>query len=622
MACDRTEEDVLSYVYGELTEDEAREFAEHLTSCERCAETERRYRAVMAELDVVADAEPPPELARKIAALVPAASTTRHWRPDLITRRLKWLAAAAALVVVVALYFIPWGGVLRPAYAEEIRVEKLPGGYEITVFSSKDGAPPPPRPLMERQAAQRRSHTGNRPFQVMGVEQFRASAQTDEYRFLDYLSGDTWPRDTGLALVRDRREIWNLKRGDNIVRFTDVAARIDPTSVSWTSDTDPVGTRVVEQNYEFDLASADAILERYIDKKITCRVATDKGMETVEGHLASYDPRELVLAEEAGSGKVETLARENVREVMFGELPEGLLTKPTLVWKLRTKTPGEHKSTLMYLTAGMSWFAKYVVVVGPDDVLDLDGWVSLTNRSGSTYENARLKLIAGDVHRVEPEPQPRRAARRWLEADAARTGEATGFVEKAFFEYHLYTLGRRTTIRDRQTKQIELLSRSGAKSTRRYVYSGGRDVNVVLEVWNKEDNHLGMPLPKGEVSLMARDGSGELELIGKCTIDHTPKDEKIKLTIGRAFDIAAERTQTAQRRTGPRSDVVSIRVNIRNHKGADVTVDVVERIGRADWSMRTASHEYDKKDFQTLEFHVPVKANSESALTYTVDRRW
>jgi len=377
MACERAEEEILSYLYGELDESEAAELAAHLAGCERCAATEKRYRAVIADLDRLTDLAPPPALARKVAALAAAREARRRRRYV----ALRWAAAAAAVLVALVVVFAPRRTDTHKAFAKPVRVEKLPGGYEITVFSSESGAPPPGY-LGERWT--RQTAPG---YDVATNVQFGTLGRGRR-------------RDAGLALVRDRRRVWNLAKGDNVVRFTDVAALIDPTSARWMSDTDPERTKVVEQNYEFDLASAATILKRYVDKEISCTVATEKGLDTVKGYLASFDDSSLVLSAEPGGGETTIVERRNVREILFAKLPDGLLAKPTLVWKLRTPTPGDHKSTLMYLTGGMAWEANYVAVVGKGDTLDLKGWVTLTNRSGSTYKDARLKLIAGDVHRV------------------------------------------------------------------------------------------------------------------------------------------------------------------------------------------------------------------------------
>lgn len=440
-----------------------------------------------------------------------------------------------------------------------------------------------------------------------------------------------------LALVRDLRDL-ALKVGVNEIQFTEVAALIDPTSVRFRSLTDPAGTYVLEQNYEYDVVGTSKLLQKYVDQQIT--VVTEDGT-TYEGYLLS-GAQDLILGSTATGGSVSVVKLNNVREIKFPALPEGLLTKPTLVWKVQAEKAGTHQSELTYMTRGINWYANYVAVVNEkDDGLSLNGWVTLDNQSGATYEDAKLKLIAGDVNVVT-------AAREDQVYYAAPTATPQGvgktFTEQSFFEYHLYTLQRPATIKDQQTKQIEFTSAPAVSATKFYVYDGAQmggwryyspimdqgygtqsnpKVYVMLEFLNAAENNLGIPLPKGVVRVYKENPEGGAEFIGEDQIDHTPKDERILLHLGDAFDLVGERKQTNFLRPGDRTIEESYEIKLRNHKDEDVEIRVVERMFRwSEWSIIQSDHEYEKKDARTIEFRVAVPKDGEVTITYTVRYRW
>jgi len=450
-------------------------------------------------------------------------------------------------------------------------------------------------------------------------------------------------RATGQAIVKDHRLILNLRAGDNIVRFTDVAATIDPTSVRLVSTTDPINTQVVEQNFEFDLASADALLRRYIDGQIICIFKDGK---EVTGYLAAYDDSGLVLAAEppaaAGPRKAratQSINRAELQALRLSELPAELLVKPTLVWKLRTKVAGRHDTTLTYLCGLINWQADYVVVVIPGDGqkpdrIDLTGWVTIDNRSGATYDKAGLKLIAGDVSRkTDPwavRPQGRRQVleEELLDFDSSvelRLGHARReFVEKSFFEYHLYTLSAASTVRDQQIKQLSLLQRKGVEAGRRYVYdpqSTGAAVAVELTAKNEKDNRLGMPLPKGRVMLEQRDSDGESALVGRVSIDHTAVKEEIKLPFGNAFDVAGEFRTIEGVQLARNHRVETNEMRIRNHKTEAIHVRAIGRLG-AGGTVTQSSLPFQQHDSKSVYFEFALKANAEQVIVYTVDYQY
>lgn len=446
----------------------------------------------------------------------------------------------------------------------------------------------------------------------------------------------------GYAVVRQGEHIM-LSDPRSTVRFTDVAALIDPTTVSFQSLTDP-DTRVLEQNYQFDLVSTEKLMERYVDREITVEQTHGDTVETVKGTLLSVDGG-LVLGQEKGGVQV-LRGASNIR---FPELPGGLITRPTLVWDVATDSPGKHEVRVRYQTAGMTWWADYNLVyhegsTANECVLDVGAWVSIINQSGAGYENARLKLVAGDVHRAT---QPSAPAPRYEMMARAAPAES-GFEEKAFFEYHLYTLGRRTTLPDNSTKQIELFPAAhGVQCEKKLVYYGLSDVgrrfapnpvvdrnygtqsnkkvDIYLGFENKQANGLGIPLPAGRVRVNKEDAAdGSLEFIGEDVIDHTPRDEDVLIELGSAFDVVGERKQVDFRVDNTRRWMQeTIEIQLRNHKEQSVRVEVKENLYRwVNWRITDHSHDYQRRDARTVVFPVQVPADGEVTVRYTARYTW
>jgi hypothetical protein len=437
-----------------------------------------------------------------------------------------------------------------------------------------------------------------------------------------------------LGLVRETRS-FDLQKGVADIEAEDVAAHIDPTSVHFKSLTSPGGVTVLEQDFEYDLISQDKLLEKYLGKEIELEQRlgpNGEKKETVRGTLLSNEGGRVLLSD----GRILV---NPPGDAVLPKLPEGLRSKPTLLWKLRSDRGGSNECELSYLTEGLGWHADYVTVVSPkDDSMDLNAWVTIDNRSGAAYKDAKLKLVAGDVHRSQPAPRPMMYAK----AMAAAAPEAN-FAEKAFFEYHLYTLQRPTTLADNETKQVELAEAAGVPLTKEYLYDGsggimwpggGRylspewgnnsaaKVAVTLQFANAKSAGLGIPLPQGRVRVYKKDDDGALEFIGEDQIDHTPKDEKVRLHLGDAFDVVGERKRT-DLQTGKNSLDESFEIRLRNHKEDPITVKVVERLYRwSEWKIENASQKFTKKDAQTIEFAVPVKPDGESVVTYTVHYSW
>ncbi len=407
-----------------------------------------------------------------------------------------------------------------------------------------------------------------------------------------------------LALVRDSRT-FALEEGENDVEVADVSALLDPTSVHLTGE----GIRVLEQNFEYDLASADRILKRYLDQTVT---AVLEGGDAFTGRLVNYSGGSLVLVADSG---VMVLSRERMDRIDFPELPGGLRTRPTLVWRLSSESAGERAVTLSYLTNGMQWHAEYVALVNEDDTaLDLSAWVSLENNSGASYEDATLQLVAGDVHRAV---EPMDGRRREYHAMAAKAPEMA-FEEESLFEYHLYSLNRPVTVKDRQTKQVTLFPTTEVEEIEKiYRYRGGEKVGVTLEFKNAKSIGLGMPLPRGKLRVFKGDSKGGAQFIGEDFVDHTPKDETIELLLGNAFDLAAERAVLDHRKISSRVTEETIEVKLRNHKDEAVEIIVEERL-HGDWKILSSTHDHEKESAWKVEFRVPIEPDGESVLNYVV----
>ena len=448
----------------------------------------------------------------------------------------------------------------------------------------------------------------------------------------------------GYALVRDDRT-FNLKTGRNLLRVTDVPALIDPTTVSFASLTDPKGTRVVEQSFEFDLTSTSKLLSRFLDREISVDQVRGASVEAVGGTLVGTQGG-LILKQPDGSIRVV----EQHAGIKLPSLPGGLISKPTLVWDIDTQSAGSHKARMAYQTGGMTWWTDYNLTYSeaPNQAckLDVGAWVTLVNQSGATYTDAKLKLIAGDVQRAEPPLRYPAAAP--AQALRAEMKAADGFAEKAFFEYHLYTLRRPTTLPDNSTKQIELFPLApgvGCEKTLVYYGLGSRypvygspmtdrnfgvqsnkKVDVYLRFRNAKANGLGVPLPAGRLRVSKLDtADNSLEFIGEDLIDHTARDEMVQVKLGSAFDVVGERKQLDFRiDTTAKWIEEDIEVRVRNQKPDEtVTVIVKENLYRwSNWSITKKSHEFTKEDSRTVHFPVRLAPKAEGVVRYTVRYTW
>jgi hypothetical protein len=426
-----------------------------------------------------------------------------------------------------------------------------------------------------------------------------------------------------LGLVKDTREA-RLDAGMLEVQFADVAALIDPTSVHLKSLTDPAGLRILEQNYEYDLLTSAKLLEKFVGK--TVRLYQSNGTYQDARLLSTNGPIYEI------NGQIHM---GHSGQVVLPALPENLVSKPTLMWLLRSARAATQRVEASYLTGGISWKSDYVMVINPADTrADLTGWVTIDNKSGSTYSNAALKLVAGDINRAVDRRRDGRLMEMAAKAASVELADRD-FKSEGFFEYHLYTLDGRTTIKDNQTKQLALMAASEVPVDKHFIYYGAADyyrtqygvpmsnqkVGVYLELKNSKENRLGQPLPRGKVRVYKADTSGSQQLIGEDWIDHTPKDEKIRIKMGEAFDVVGQRTQKDWKRIASNLYEVEWEITLRNHKQEAVTVEVIEPMP-GDWEVLRASHPHEKIQAFTAQWKIPVAKDGESKLSYRIRVRF
>ena len=425
-----------------------------------------------------------------------------------------------------------------------------------------------------------------------------------------------------LGLVRDVRET-RLPAGVSSVQFMDVAALIDPTSVHLVSLTDRPGLGILEQNYEYDLLSSEKLLEKYVGR--TVRLQTSDGLSREARLLTTRGPVFDI------DGQIHLGHRG---QIVLPALPDNLVAQPTLVWLLKNRTDRPQRVEASYLTGGLNWKADYVMVLGPgDDRADVTGWVTVENTSGATYANAALKLVAGDVNRVAESRKLQRAMETAAATPAAMADRA--FVSEGLFEYHLYTLDARTTIKQNQTKQLTLMTAADVPVKKRLFYYGAQEyyrttygqpisnqkVAVTLEIVNGKDQRLGVPLPRGKVRVYKADTSGSQQFVGEDWIDHTPKDERVRIKLGNAFDVVGERTQKDWRRVRDNVYEIEWEIVLRNHKTDDQTVTVLEPVP-GDWQVLSSSHPYEKPEAHTLRYEARVPKGGATTITYRVRTRF
>jgi hypothetical protein len=459
------------------------------------------------------------------------------------------------------------------------------------------------------------------------------------------------------AVVRQHIPL-DLKSGENQVNVNEITMHLEPDSVVLRDPTGKHALQILEQNYRADAISEALLLSLYEGKTIDFEAG---GGQTIKGKVirSGYAPRNYFPINRSQE-YYPTAAQQPVIEVngqlrftlpgtpIFPSLTDDSILKPRLEWALTTDKPGKFPAEFSYITGGMSWEADYNIVA-PDkgDIVDVVGWVTMDNQTGKTFENARIKLMAGDVNKIQPGTNGAKVALMSM----ARAPEATGpaVTEKAFDEYHLYTLERATTLRDRETKQVEFIHGESVTAKQIYIYDGAKiDISrynwawenirndhsygtesnpkiwVMREFVNSQANHLGMPLPKGRVRFYRRNDDGQIEFTGENVIDHTPRDETVRMYTGNAFDLTGERRRidylVEPKKT---SATESFEIKVRNHKKQAVNVRVVEHLYRSmNWEIASNSADYKKTDAHTIEFPIIIPPDGEKVVTYTAHYSW
>lgn len=417
---------------------------------------------------------------------------------------------------------------------------------------------------------------------------------------------------SNLGVVSESRQL-QFKKGLDQVMFRDVPSAIDASSVRFEVLKSGSSVTILEQNYAYDLVSPEKMYDKYVDKEIEL---VDKEGKLYTGTLLAANGGAVTLRDK--DNRVKIVQLPNITEVNFPALPEGLITRPTLFWKYQSNADGTIPCRVSYQTAGLDWNAEYVGVLDKSETrLSLSGWSSITNNSGKTFTDATLKLIAGDINRVQ---QPRAQMMMKGLAASPMSDEAAGFEEKAFFEYHMYTLPRKATLADREIKQIALFEPAGSSVQKEYVFEpeqNGTQVKVAVKFKNSQQSGLGMPLPAGRVRMFKADDDGSMVLLGEDQIDHTPKDEEVDLKIGYAFDISAEERLMNQNRPTSTVEDRDYEEEIRNHKAEAISVKIEKKLWGV-WEVTKANAEYKKKDASTLVFTVPVKPNDTTVVRYSL----
>lgn len=434
---------------------------------------------------------------------------------------------------------------------------------------------------------------------------------------------------SNLALVRDVRKI-NLRTGTFPLHFEDVAASINPATVHLRSITDPSKLNVLEQNYEYDLLDPQKLLQKYVGREVTLVRA-----ETESNSTKYTETRALLLSDnngpvwKIGNEIVTGMASDSYR---FPDLPDNLYSRPTLIWTLDNTGAPTQTIEASYLTTNIQWKADYVLTVTRDEkTADLDGWVTLTNNSGASYDNATLQLVAGQINQVTPQ-------RAYMELDKAVNAAvaAPPMTQENFSEYHLYTVTRRTSINNNESKQISLLNGSNIPINKTYVAEAqpyyfrnsqgiGNPITEPVMVYynfkNDQKSGLGMPLPAGTVRVYQGDSKGNIQFAGEDNIQHTPKDEALRIHVGNAFDVVCERKETDYRKIAGNVYEMEYQITLRNHKDGPVTVDVREPIG-GDWEVQSSNFPSTKLDSTTIGFQVPVAKDGSATLDYRVRVKW
>lgn len=452
------------------------------------------------------------------------------------------------------------------------------------------------------------------------LDEMRSTSSDQKNVALTIYNGD-------LALVKDTRHV-KLKAGLNALALRDVSAQIRPETALLRSINAPGSLTLLEQNFDFDLLTPEKLLEKYVGKTVSLvKTNPTTGVETTEQATVLSANNGVIL--KVGN-RIESGV--NGARIVYNDVPDNLRDRPTLVTQVNNKGATDQTVELSYLTGGLGWKADYVAELSPkEDSIDLSGWVTLTNTSGASYKNAKLQLVAGDVNRVQQQIHPMAKAMR---GDVMMAEASAPMAEESLLEYHLYTLDRPTTIAENQTKQVALLSASNVPARKELVLRGAdyyyqssygdlgtkMKVGVFVEFDNKEASKLGLPLPKGVMRVYKKDNAGNAQFVGEDHIDHTPKNEVVRLKLGESFDVTADKKQTNFKvlpnpKKGHSAFESAYEITLKNAKKEKMTVVVQEPIS-GDWTITTESQPHKKVNSHLAVWKVEIPAESNSTLTY------
>lgn len=425
------------------------------------------------------------------------------------------------------------------------------------------------------------------------------------------------------GLIYQTREI-TFEKGMNEIRIEGVSANVRTATVKIRFPKIKGKVNIQEQNFLYDLISTEKLFQKYVGENVTFRL-TNK--EAISGKLLNADRNTIIV--QLPEGNIRIARTESIADYDFPALPQGLIVKPTLEWKINSDYKGKTDAELSYLTTGMSWNAEYILVLDQDNPAEqpenftLSSWISLNNNSGATYENAKLKLIAGEIHKIADD--------KLLGVRAKRADALTAFAEQAvesreIADYYLYELSQPVTLRNQEQKQVSLFEEIQAKGCKIYLFDNydlnerEEPLNVAFRFENTTENNMGMALPKGVVRMFKRDTDGTVQFIGEDRIDHTSRKDTLRLTIGKAFDVRGKRTIVERERPTKNYETVTVEIQITNRKNVPVNVEVVDHLAGY-WEIKKASHTYTQKSSRMIVFPLKVNADSSATISYTFQRK-
>jgi len=424
-----------------------------------------------------------------------------------------------------------------------------------------------------------------------------------------------------LGLIQQVLDV-EVEKGNDLFKIEGISSHVDPTTVHLSFPKQKSKIQVLEQNYLYDLVNSNKIFEKYIGEKIICK--TNDG-NTFGAELLSIEGNNLIVRKE--NNGIRIINRKEIFDYSFPELPGGLILKPTLQWQLKSSFAGKTDAKLSYLTSGMSWHAEYILILDEkDENGSLSSWVSLENHSGASFEDAKLKLIAGEINRARVQSQYQPRMEKSFAMAAPMMDAEENFEERGLMDYHLYELQRNVDLKDKEIKQVSMFDNLDCKVEKQYIFSNHnygsneKPLTVQVKIPNSKNNNLGIPLPEGVVRIFKEDIDKTLQMVGEDNIKHTSKNDTLKLTVGKAFDVKGEKL-IMNRDQFKRSEEVKVQIKVKNSKDEKVSV-VVEELHSNDWNVLEASDKYVKKSNSKLHFYVDVNANSTKTIVYRFRRNW